>query len=120
MIISSDEGLKLIREYGIPDFPESDCEFYKVNGGVAAVRDCYLGGKELHIAFKKNSRVNAAKVMIEFCDNLNSEIWALIKDEYSHCINFAFACGFKYVELKQATLEGGKMIDVHAMKRKLT
>lgn len=117
MIIDKKTGLKLIRQYGLHNFPDIECEYHTVGGGIIAVRDSLLGGKEIHLAFKSEFRANSGSFIIDFCDSLNCTVWALIEEEYSKTINAAFRCGFKYVKLGHGTRLNKVKTNVHVMKR---
>lgn len=117
MIIGRTTGLKLIREYGLPDWPDIKCEYHTVGGGIIAVRDCEFGGKEIHIAFKKEFRPGARAFIIQFCNDLDCEVWAKIESKYRTTVNMAFKCGFEYDSIGTGErLDGTKTI-VHIMKR---
>lgn len=117
MIIDKNIGLKLIREYGVKDFIGGDFEYHTSGGGIFAVKDSVHGGKEIHLAFKPEFRSKSQSFIIDFCDKLDSNIWAFIGEDYSKTVNAAFRCGFKYIELADGQKGDGSSTKVHVMKR---
>lgn len=119
MIVSKRVGVKLIREYGLHSFTDDGFEYHTLGGGIFAVKDCKLGGKEIHLAFKEEFRYGAVNFIVKFCDSLKADVWALIEDEYNNTINAAFKCGFRYKSLEKGRRLNGTIANIHVMKRTL-
>ena len=87
------EGLSLIRELGLNEFPDMCNDYYKVDGGVIASVPSLLGGMEMHIAFDDKSKVRGS--VANFCDTMGGTWWAIIRKERRSVINSAIKAGFK-------------------------
>lgn len=91
--LSRGEGLELIRELGLSEFPDMCDTYHKVEGGVIAAVPSLLGGMEMHIAFSDKSKVRSS--VANFCDIMGGTWWAIIRKERRSVINSAIKSGFK-------------------------
>mgnify|MGYP000677749505 CR=1 FL=1 len=110
------EGLRLIREFGLPEFPDMCDRYYKVEGGVIAAVPSLLGDMEVHIAFSDKSKARGS--LTSFCDIMGGTWWAIVRKERRSVINTAIKSGFEpNRELKGVSVVDNKEREYVALRR---
>ena len=92
------DGVNLIREYGLRDFPLLNCKYYHwMNCAVVAVLE-YSEESEVHIAIHKDCRSQCRDFVSDLKEMIDKPIIALMDKGNTSVINLAKRCGFEFIE----------------------
>lgn len=92
------DGVKLIHEYGLRDFPLLNCKHYHwMNCAVVAVLE-YDDECEVHIAMHEDCRSQCREFVSDLKALIEKPIVALMDKQNKSVINLAKRCGFEFIE----------------------
>ncbi len=105
--IDTDSGIRLMRCWGIDNWPELEADYYVWGGcGVCALVD-FGDVIELHMAMRKGDRCHSRTFVRNILNICNKPIRALIEEKNKHVCNLALKMGFDYVDFYPSEMYDG-------------